>query len=156
MNRRELIRTALATAPLIPAAAAQEVAKRANGLPPLTIKDVKVITTTAGGNYRWVFLKVITSEPGLYGIGSANNNYETKAVIAALEEHLKPWLIGKDPDKIEDLWQSAQFKTYWRFGPVNNNVLAAMDGAVGHQGQARRHAGLRDARRESPRRGGRL
>lgn len=130
MNRRHLLQAALAATPLIPGAAAQESAKRTNGLPALTIKDVKVIATTAGGNYRWVFLKVITSEPGLYGIGSANNNYETKAVIAALEDHLKPWLIGKDPDRIEDLWQSAQMKTYWRNGPVNNNVLAAMDMAL--------------------------
>jgi mannonate dehydratase len=124
------MQSALAAAPLIPAAAAQEVEKRTNGLPALTIKDIKVITTSAGGNYRWVFLKIITSEPGLYGIGSANNNYQTKAVIAALEDHLKPWLTGKDPDRIEDLWQSAQMKTYWRNGPVNNNVLAAMDMAL--------------------------
>jgi mannonate dehydratase len=130
MNRRQLIQTALASTPLIPQAAAQEAAKRTTGLPALTIKDAKVITTTAGGNYRWVFLKIETSEPGLYGIGSANNNYETKAVIAALEDHLKPWLIGKDPNRIEDLWQSAQMKTYWRNGPVNNNVLAAMDMAL--------------------------
>src|SRR5581483_4181473 len=130
MNRRQLIRTALAAAPLVPDAAAQEAARRTTGLPPLTIRDVKVISTTAGGNYRWVFLKILTSEAGLYGIGSANNNYETKAVIAALDEHLKPWLIGKDPDRIEDLWQSAQMKTYWRNGPVNNNVLAAMDMAL--------------------------
>jgi mannonate dehydratase len=130
MNRRELIRTALAVAPLIPAASAQEAGKRTAGLPPLTISDVKVISTTAGGNYRWVILKIMTSEPGLYGIGSANNNYETKAVIAALEDHLKPWLIGKDPNRIEDLWQSAQMKTYWRNGPVNNNALAAMDMAL--------------------------
>ena len=66
----------------------------------------------------------------LYGIGSANNNYETMAVVAALEDHLKPWLIGKDPDRIEDLWQSAQMRTYWRNGPVNNNVLSAMDMAL--------------------------
>jgi mannonate dehydratase len=130
MNRRQLLQTALAATPLIPQAAAQEAAKRTTGLPALTIKDVKVITTTAGGNYRWVFLKITTSEPGLYGIGSANNNYETKAVIAALEDHLKPWLMGKDPNRIEDLWQSAQMKTYWRNGPVNNNVLAAMDMAL--------------------------
>jgi mannonate dehydratase len=130
MNRRQLIQTALASAPLIPQAAAQEAAKRTTGLPALTIKDAKVITTTAGGNYRWVFLKIETSEPGLFGIGSANNNYETKAVIAALEDHLKPWIVGKDPNRIEDLWQSAQMKTYWRNGPVNNNVLAAMDMAL--------------------------
>jgi mannonate dehydratase len=130
MNRRELMRAALAAAPLIPAAAAQEAEKRTAGLPPLTVKDAKVIATTAGGNYRWVFLKIETSEPGLYGIGSANNNYETKAVISALQDHLRPWLIGKDANRIEDLWQAAQMKTYWRNGPVNNNVLAAMDMAL--------------------------
>ena len=130
MNRRKLFQAAIGSIPLIPAVQADEVAKRSNGLPPLTVKDVKVITTSGGRNYRWIFLKVITSEPGLYGIGSANNNYETMAVVAALEEHLKPWLIGKDPDRIEDLWQSAQMKTYWRNGPVNNNVLAAMDMAL--------------------------
>src|ERR1700692_3494309 len=129
MQRRTFFKTLMA-APAMSLAAPSDFDDRTKGLPPLTIKDVKVITTTAGGNYRWVFLKIVTSEPGLYGIGSANNNYETKAVIAALEDHLKPWLMGKDPNRIEDLWQSAQMKTYWRNGPVNNNVLAAMDMAL--------------------------
>lgn len=128
-SRRHFAKTLLA-APAIPVAAAQEAARRTNGLPPLTIKDVKVITTSGGRNYRWVFLKIITSEPGLYGIGSANNNYQTTAVIAALENHLRPWLIGKDPNQIEDLWQSSHLKTYWRNGPVNNNVLSGMDMAL--------------------------
>ena len=126
MNRRHLVKTLLA----MPAAAAQEAARRTAGLPRLTIKDVKVIKTTGGARYRWVFLKIITSEPGLYGIGSANNAFQTDAVIAALESHLKPWLMGKDPDQIEDLWQSSHLKTYWRNGPVNNNVLSAMDMAL--------------------------
>src|SRR6204780_2663054 len=130
MNRRELIKTGIASLPLVSVAGAQEIARKTNGLPPLTIKDVQVTATSGGSHYRWVFLKIITSEPGLYGIGSANNNYETMAVVAALEDHLKPWLIGKNPSRIEDLWQSAQMKTYWRNGPVNNNVLAAMDMAL--------------------------
>src|SRR5580658_6868433 len=113
MNRRELLEPVAASLPLISVVAGGEIARKANGLPPLTIKDVKVITTNGGSHYRWVFLKIGTSEPGLYGIGSANNNYETMAVVAALEEHLKPWLMGKDPDRIEDLWQSAQMRTYW-------------------------------------------
>src|SRR5215813_11373263 len=90
-NRRKFAK-ALIAAPAIPDAIAQEAAKRTVGLPALTIKDVKVITTSGGSNYRWIFLKIITSEPGLYGIGSANDNYETQAVIAALEKHMKPWL----------------------------------------------------------------
>ena len=130
MNRRHLLKTLFASTPFIPLAAAQETARRLNGYPRLTIKDVQIVTTSGGGNYRWVFLKIITSEPGLYGIGSANNLFQASAVIAALEDHLKPWLIGKDPDRIEDLWQSAQMRTYWRSGPVNNNVLAAMDMAL--------------------------
>src|SRR5205807_4240948 len=111
MQRRDLMKALLA-APVASAASAQDVSNRLKGLPPLTIKDVKVITTSAGRNYRWVFLKIITSEPGLYGIGSANDNYQTLAVAAALEKHLKPWLIGKEPDRIEDLWQSANFRPY--------------------------------------------
>lgn len=129
MDRRNLIKSLFA-APAIPAAASQAYANQIKGLPPLTIKDVKVITTSGGRNYRWVFLKVITSEPELYGIGSANDNYQTQAVISALEHHLKPWLIGKDPDRIEDLWQSASLKTYWRAGPVNNKVVGALDEAL--------------------------
>ena len=129
MDRRTFFK-ALMAAPVMTAAAAQDYASRIKGLPRLTIKDVKVISTSAGRNYRWLFLKIITSEPGLYGIGSANDNYQTFAVAAALEKHLKPWLIGKDPDRIEDLWQSANFRTYWRGGPVNNKVLGAMDEAL--------------------------
>ena len=129
MQRREFFKGMLA-APAISAAAADDFSNRMKGLPPLTIKDVKVITTSGGRNYRWVFLKIITSEPGLYGIGSANDSYQTLAVATALEKHLKPWLIGKDPDRIEDLWQSATFKTYWRGGPVNNKVVGAMDEAL--------------------------
>lgn len=129
MNRREFAKS-LAALPAMSAAAAPQAERTTRGLPPLTIKDVKVITTSGGRRYRWIFLKIITSEPGLYGIGSANNHFQTHAVIAALEKHLAPWLIGKDPDRIEDLWQTAHYKTYWRNGPVNNNVLSAMDMAL--------------------------
>jgi mannonate dehydratase len=129
MNRRDFWKGALA-ASVVPAATAQEVARRTTGLPPLTIKDVKVITTSGGRRSRWVFLKIITSEPGLWGIGSANNHYQTYAVITALEKHLKPWLIGKDPARIEDLWMANHLRTYWRNGPVNNVALAAMDMAL--------------------------
>src|SRR5690606_36248463 len=93
MNRRMFAKSLLAV-PAMSVAVAQEVARRTNGLPPLKIEDVKVIKTSGGANYRWVFVKIITNEPGLYGIGSANNHYQTDAVVAAIESHLKPWLIG--------------------------------------------------------------
>src|SRR5262245_27339639 len=129
MNRRSFS-TSMLAAPVMPALAAQAYAQRTRALPPLTIKDAKVIAPSGGGRYRWIFLKIITSEPGLYGIGSASNHYQTHAVVTALEKHLIPWLIGKDPDRIEDLWQSGHYRTYWRNGPVNNNVLSALDMAL--------------------------
>ncbi|MDZ4796675.1 MAG: enolase C-terminal domain-like protein [Bryobacteraceae bacterium] len=129
-SRRAFLQTAAGAASLIPLHAQEQAARQTRGLPALTIKDAKVIRTAAGGRYRWVFLKIVTSEPGLYGIGSANNAYQTDAVITALEKSLIPWLIGKDPNRIEDLWNSAQYRTYWRNGPVNNVVLSAMDMAL--------------------------
>jgi mannonate dehydratase len=130
MNRRQFS-AALLAAQAAPMVAAQEKVERAaKGLAPVKITDVKVITTSGGRRSRWVFLKILTSEAGLWGIGSANNYFQTYAVITALEKHLKPWLIGKDPSRIEDLWRSCNLRTYWRGGPINNNVVSAMDEAL--------------------------
>ena len=130
MKRRAFFKGMLASTAVMPATALAQYEKSLRGLPPLTIKDAKVITTNGGRGSCWVFLKIITSEPGLYGIGSANNQYQNHAVIAGLEKHLVPWLIGKDPDRIEDLWLTANLRTYWRNGPTNNSVLSAMDEAL--------------------------
>src|SRR5574340_548233 len=102
MRRRELLQGLVA----MPAVAAQQYGNRTRGLPRLTIKEVKVIATGAGHNYQWVFLKLITSESGLYGLGSASNVNQAFAVAALIEKHYGPFWIGKDPDRIEDLWQS--------------------------------------------------
>ena len=75
MNRRDLLKTEHLLLPLIPVASAEEI-QDANRLPPLTIKDVKVITTNGGSPLSSGVLNKITSEPGLYGIGSANNDYQ--------------------------------------------------------------------------------
>lgn len=130
MNRRDFWKGAAAGIAAMPAHAAQQYEARTKGLPPLTIKDVKVIATSGGRQYRWLFLKITTSEPGLYGIGTASNHYQPEAVRAALEKHLAPWLVGKEANRIEDLWQSAHVRTYWRNGAINNNVLSAMDMAL--------------------------
>ncbi|MBI3666084.1 MAG: hypothetical protein HY236_07645 [Acidobacteria bacterium] len=114
----------------MPAAAAQQYLARARGLPPLTIREVKAIPTSAGGSYQWVFLKIITSEPGLYGLGSASNVNQAFSVTAAIEKHLGPFWMGKNPDRIEDLWQSTHVRSYWRNSTIQNNVLSALDMAL--------------------------
>jgi mannonate dehydratase len=105
-------------------------ARAAKGLPPLKITGVKVIPTSAGGNYQWVFLKVMTSEPGLYGIGSASNVNQAPAVVAAINQQYAPFWVGKNADRIEDLWQSTNVRAYWRNSTVQNNALSALDMAL--------------------------
>jgi mannonate dehydratase len=114
----------------MPALAAEQYTYRTRGLSPLTIRDVRTLTTGAGSDYQWVFLKVITSEPGLYGLGSASNIGQALTVATAVEKYFAPFWIGKDPDRIEDLWQSTNVHSYWRNSTVLNNALSGLDMAL--------------------------
>jgi mannonate dehydratase len=72
----------------------------------------------------------MTSEPGLYGIGCATHKERPLAVAAAIDEYLKPFVIGRNPDEIEDIWQSAYVSSYFRQGVTLNNALSGIDGAL--------------------------
>lgn len=131
MNRRNFAGKLVAVPALaMPTLAAPQPLPAARGLPKLTIREARVIATSAGGNYQWVFLKIITSEAGLYGLGSASNVTQAFSIIAAIEKHLGPFWIGKDPDRIEDLWQTTNVRSYWRNSTIQNNVLSALDMAL--------------------------
>ena len=84
---------------------------------PITIQDVRVITAQPAGQ-RLVIVKVVTSEPGLYGLGCATFTQRFHAVVAAIEGHLKPFALGRDVARSEEFWQMAMVNGYWRNGPV--------------------------------------
>ena len=92
------------------------------------IKEIRCIRTRPRG--YWVIVKVVTDQPGLWGIGSANDVHHAATVTTAIEEVLAPRLIGRDAAHIEDIWQSTYTSAYWRNGPILNTALAAIDVAL--------------------------
>ena len=93
----------------------------------MKIVAARVIVTCPGRNF--VTLRIETDQ-GVHGIGDATLNGRELAVVAYLEEHVIPCLIGRDPRRIEDTWQFLYRGAYWRRGPVTMRAIAAVDIAL--------------------------
>lgn len=93
----------------------------------MKIAKAYCIVTCPGRNF--VTLKIVTDQ-GVHGVGDATLNGREKAVVAYLEDHLIPCLIGRDPHQIEDIWQYFYKGAYWRRGPVTMAAIAAVDTAL--------------------------
>ena len=91
------------------------------------ITEAKVIVCSPGRNF--VTLKITTDE-GVSGLGDATLNGRELAVASYLQDHVIPCIIGRDPSRIEDIWQYLYKGAYWRRGPVTMSAIAAVDMAL--------------------------
>ncbi|RKD22948.1 galactonate dehydratase [Ammoniphilus oxalaticus] len=77
---------------------------------------------------RWLFLKIETDE-GIVGWGEPIIEGRAATVEAAVHE-LSDYLIGKDPLRIEDHWQTLYRSGFYRGGPILMSAIAGIDQAL--------------------------
>ena len=133
MNRRNLLQmiAASGTLALVPRVirAEEQTSQATKGMPAPRIKDVSVIECAPAG-VRLTVVKITTDQDGLYGYGCATFTQRADLVRPAVEKYLKPFLLGKATDRIEDIWQSCYDSSYWKNGPVLNNAISGIDQAL--------------------------
>ena len=93
----------------------------------MKVTDVKTFAVDCFRT-NWVFVKVYTDE-GIDGVGEATLEYKEKALIGAVE-HIKEYLVGKNPLNIEKHWHEIYRDAYWRGGAVLMSALSAVETAL--------------------------
>jgi galactonate dehydratase len=79
---------------------------------------------------NWIFVKVVTDQPGLFGWGEATLEWHTRGVVGAIED-LSQLLIGEDPRRIEHLWQTMYRQHFWHGNDVvRGTAMAGIDLAL--------------------------
>ncbi|HTW25039.1 MAG TPA: enolase C-terminal domain-like protein [Candidatus Baltobacteraceae bacterium] len=103
------------------------------GMPAPLIRDVSVIETGGGGNNDSTVVKVTTDQPGLYGYGCATTTFpggRSKLVKAAVEQYLKPLVMGRTTDRIEQIWQLCYMSSYYKNDNVQNCAISGVCDAL--------------------------
>jgi galactonate dehydratase len=77
---------------------------------------------------NWVFVKVETDQPGLYGWGEATLEWKTHAVAGAIRD-FEPMVLGEDPTRIEFLYQKLYRHSFFRMGPIGMSAISGIEQA---------------------------
>lgn len=94
------------------------------------MKITAIETVVVGADLRnWVFVKVVTDQPGLCGWGEATLEWKTRAVTGCVED-LAPMLLGEDPRRIEFLFQRLYRHSFWRLGIIGLSAISGIEQAL--------------------------
>src|ERR1700736_6307195 len=77
---------------------------------------------------NWVFVKVETDQPGLFGWGEASLEWKTRSVVGAVED-FAPMIVGEDPTRIEHLYQKMYRQSFWRTGVIGLSAISGIEQA---------------------------
>lgn len=94
----------------------------------MRITSIKTLVVNAEMR-NWVFVKIETDQPGLYGWGEGSLEWKTRSVVGAVED-FEPMLIGEDPRRIEHLYQKMYRQSFWRLGVIGMSAISAIELAL--------------------------
>ncbi|RWM03822.1 MAG: galactonate dehydratase [Mesorhizobium sp.] len=94
------------------------------------MKIVAITTRVVNADMRnWVFVRIETDQPGLYGWGEATLEWKTQAVVGAVND-LAPLLIGRDPRDIEQAVRILKKHSFWRLGVIGMSAVSGIELAL--------------------------
>lgn len=93
------------------------------------MRITKATTYIVGNPWKnWLFVRLDTDQPGLYGIGEGTLNGFAKTIEAAIHE-LAPLYEGMDPFQVETIYQRMARDVYSDGAQVHMNAVAAIETA---------------------------
>jgi len=93
----------------------------------MKITDITVHPVQAPG--RTLVIVLVETDAGLTGVGEAGLQRRWQAIIGAIE-HLKKWLIGENPARIEHLWQRMVRGGFYPTDRLIGSAISAIDMAL--------------------------
>lgn len=94
------------------------------------MKVTKVSTRIVNAQMRnWIFVRVDTDTPGLFGWGEATLEWKTRAVAGAIED-LEPLILGRDPRDIEQAVRVMTKHSFWRLGAIGMSAVSGIELAL--------------------------
>ena len=94
------------------------------------MKITNIRTVVVNAEMRnWVFVRVDTDDPGLFGWGEATLEWKTRAVVGAVED-LAPLLLGRDPRDIEQAVRAMKKQSFWRLGAIGMSAVSGIEIAL--------------------------
>jgi galactonate dehydratase len=93
------------------------------------VRITRATTYIVGNPWKnWLFVRLDTDQPGLYGIGEGSLNAFAKTVEAAVHE-LAPRYEGLDPFQVETIHQRMTRDVYSEGGQIQMNAVACVETA---------------------------
>ncbi|MSU66820.1 MAG: galactonate dehydratase [Opitutus sp.] len=94
----------------------------------MKITALRTVVVNAGMR-NWIFVRVDTDVPGLFGWGEGSLEWKTKSIVGAIED-FAPMVIGEDPQRIEHLYQKMYRQSFWRTGVIGLSAISAIEQAL--------------------------